>query len=167
MKKFIYAAVIVFFITSCTQDAKQTNETDETIDEAIVETTKTTKPAEIADVPWMAVVDSTTQKITMKPSDLVKTEDLSTSNVIIALGSKYPELKIELQKQQNDTTFINIPNATYLTQSIGSMGAKIFMAEVVYSFTQIPGIKFVNFSFKEGDHASPGTFSRVDFPFSK
>lgn len=164
MKKFIYLAFVVLFIVSCTQDAKQTNETNGTIDEIAVETTK---PAEIADVPWMAVVDSTSQKISMQQSDLVKTEDLSPDNVVNALASKYPESKIVWQKQQNDTAFVAIPNAIYLTQSSGSMGAKIFMAEVVYSFSQISGIKFVNFSFKEGDHASPGTFSRVDFPFSK
>ena len=164
MKKFFYLAFIVFFISSCTQDVKESNETNK-MEPIIVK--EVAKPAEIADVPWMAVVDSATQQITMQQSDLVKTENLSSENIIIALGSKYPELKIVLQKQQSDTIFVEIPNASYLTQSIGSMGAKIFMAEVVYSFTQIPGTQFVNFSFKEGDHASPGTFSRIDFPFSK
>lgn len=164
MKKFLYLALIIFSVSSCTQDVKETNETNTMEPEsAMVDA----KPAEIADVPWMAVVDSATQKISMKQSDLVKTENLSTNNVIIALGSKYPELKIVLQNQRGDTIFVEIPNASYLTQSIGNMGAKIFMAEVVYSFTQIPGTQFVNFSFKEGDHASPGTFSRIDFPFSK
>ena len=164
MKKFLYLAFIVFFISSCTQDVKETNETN-TMEP--VPAMEDAKPAEIADVPWMAVVDSATQQITMQQSDLVKTENLSPENIIIALASKYPELKIVLKQQQGDTIFVEIPNAAYLTQSIGNMGAKIFMAEVVYSFTQIPGKQFVNFSFKEGDHASPGTFSRIDFPFSK
>jgi len=160
MKKFIFLFLIIFSFIACNQDTK---ETDQIIEQEAV----LTKPIEIADVPWMAVVDSTSQNIKMVPSDLVKTEDLNYNNVIAALGSKYPESKIVFQQQQNDTLFVNIPNATYLTQSNGSMGAKIFMAEVVYSFTQIPGIRFINFSFKEGDHASPGIFSRVDFPFPK
>ena len=167
MKKLLYLALIVVSVSACTQDVKETNETNETNEVNNVLAMEVAKPAEIADVPWMAVVDSATQQITMQQSDLVKTENLSPDNIIIALGSKYPELKVVLQKQQSDTIFVEIPNATYLTQSIGSMGAKIFMAEVVYSFTQIPGVKFVNFSFKEGDHASPGTFSRIDFPFTK
>ena len=164
MKKFLYLAFIVFFISSCTQDVKETNETNKMEPVSAMEDAK---PAEIADVPWMAVVDSATQQITMQQSDLVKTENLSPENIIIALASKYPELKIVLKQQQGDTIFVEIPNASYLTQSIGNMGAKIFMAEGVYSFTQIPGNQFVNFSFKEGDHASPGTFSRINFPFSK
>lgn len=152
--------LILFSIIACNQDTKET-------DQVVEQETLITKPVEIADVPWMAVVDSATQNIKMVPSNLVKTTDLNPSNVIGSLSSKYPETKIVFQRQQNDTVFVDIPNATYLTQSNGSMGAKIFMAEVVYSFTQIPGIKFVNFSFKEGDHASPGTFSRLDFTFSK
>ena len=167
MKKVLYLAFIVFSISACTQDVKETNEINETNEMNNVPAMEVAKPAEIADVPWMAVVDSATQKITMQQSDLVKTENLSPDNIIIALASKYPELKIVLKQQQADTIFVEIPNASYLTQSIGSMGAKIFMAEVVYSFTQIPGVKFVNFIFKEGDHASPGTFSRIDFLFTK
>jgi PBP1b-binding outer membrane lipoprotein LpoB len=161
MKKLIFLSFIILSFMACNQDTK---ETDQVVEQEVV---VTTKPVEIADVPWMAVVDSTSQNIKMVPSDLVKTEDLNPDNVIGSLSSKYPESKIVFQKQQNDTVFISIPNATYLTQSNGSMGAKIFMAEVVYSLTQIQGIKFVNFSFIEGDHASPGTFLRVDFPFSK
>jgi hypothetical protein len=161
MKKLFSIFLIIFSVVACNQDTKETDYT------ATNEAVKVLKPAEIADVPWMAVVDSISQEIKMIPSNLVKTEELSSDNVSKALNLKYPESKIIFQKQLNDTAFVNIPNATYLTQSNGSMGAKIFMAEVVYSFTQIPGTQYVNFSFKEGDHASPGTFSRIDFPFTK
>ena len=48
MKKFLYLVFIVFFISSCTQDVKETNETNKIEPEIAV---KSAKPAEIADVP--------------------------------------------------------------------------------------------------------------------
>jgi hypothetical protein len=45
------------------------------------------------------------------------------------------------------------------------MGAKIYMMESTYSFTELPNVKFVKFIFREGDHASPGVFTRKDFNF--
>ena len=99
----------------------------------------------------------------MQKSDMVKIEDLDINNVAEAINRKYSEIHIASQSQSNDTVFVNIPNATYLTQQSGNMGSEIYMAETTYSFTEIPGVKFVKFNFKEGDHATPGTFKREDF----
>lgn len=164
MKKLslIFVATILFI--ACNQDSKMANEEDSV---STSEMNVTEKPAEIADVPWAAVTDTVTQKIAMVKSDLVNENDLSLENVIGALSRKYPEIKLVWLKQQNDTAYVNIPDANYLTRGSGSMGAQIFLAESTYSFTSIPGIKFVNYAFKEGDHASPGTFKRDDFEFKE
>jgi hypothetical protein len=161
MKKISGLLLILSILTSCNLDSK--DPATENKNEEIV----AQKPKQISDLPWTALVDSTTQKIKMVESTEVAIQDLDSSNITEVLTRKYPEVKIIWQKQQHDTAFVKIPNAEVLTQGSGTMGADIFMAEVTYSYTQIPGINFVNFSFKEGDHASPGTFNRSDFSFNK
>jgi hypothetical protein len=161
MKKFSGLILVLTVLMACNQDPKSPSST--TTDNLI----STEKPAQIADVPWSVVTDSTSQKMKLVQSEDVTTQELDSNNVTEALSRKYPEIKIIWLKQQHDTAFVKIPNAEFLTQSSGSMGAQIFMAEVTYSYTQIPGINFVNFSFKEGDHAAPGTYDRSNFSFSK
>lgn len=159
--KIIYFASLIL-LAACHQDNKQTSSTQQ--DTAEVQKSLV-KPAQIAETPWSAKLDTATQKFKMTPSALVQTEDLDPENVCKALNTKYPEIIAQYVKQSTDTLFVKIPDATYLTQSAGNTGAEIYMAEATYSFTQIPGVNFVNFNFEEGDHAAPGTFKRGDFDF--
>jgi len=158
---FFSAVVLATMFIACNQNNKQSeNEKDSS---KVMHYSLKDKPAQIADVPWAAELDSNSQKISMQKSDLVKNEDLDINNVAEAINRKYPEIHITSQNQSNDTVYLKIPNATYLTQQSGNMGSEIFMAETTYSFTEIPGVRFVNFNFKVGDHATPGTFKREDF----
>ncbi len=161
MKKNLAYLLVIVALSACNQDTKQLENETDTVE------IKNVKPSQIADVPWSAVVDSTTQKITMVQNPDVKDEELDINNVTEVLNRKYPEIKINKAQLRNDTAFVNINDATYLTQQMGNMGSEIFLAEATYSFTQISQIKFVNFSFKVGDHASPGTFNRSNFTFKK
>jgi hypothetical protein len=158
LKKILSILFLFSVLSSCIQDDKKTIPENDLAN-------RSDKPIEISDLPWSAVLDSTSQKIKMAHSAEVETQDLDPSNVTEILVRKYPEIKIIWIKQQKDIAFVSIPDASFLTQSAGSMGASIFMAEVTYSFTEIPGIRFVNFSFSEGEHASPGTYQRSDFNF--
>ena len=72
------------------------------------------------------------------------------------------KIKIDLIAKNNDTIFLKIDSAQYLTQQIGSTGAYGYMAVVTYTLTDYTGIEFVNFDFEEGDHASPGTYDRKE-----
>ncbi|WP_017257790.1 hypothetical protein [Pedobacter arcticus] len=164
MKKTILYLAGMCLIFACTSDTKNTENVDHT-----QETTSTakTQPEKLFDVPWAAVLDSTSQKISMQQTVGVNDEDLNLANVTESLNRKYPEITITEPTQKGDTVFIKIKDASYLTQGSGSMGAEIYMAECTYSFTQIPGVTFVNFDFATGDHASPGTFKRSDFEFKK
>lgn len=162
MKKKLIYFVSFILLVACHQDGKKN--TSSTPD-SIAEQKSVSKPAVIAETPWIAKLDTTTQKFKMTPSTEVKTQDLDPENVCRALNAKYPEIITKFVRQSTDTVFVKIPEATYLTQSGGNMGAEIFMAEATYSFTQIPGVNFVNFDFQEGDHATPGTFKRGDFDF--
>ncbi|MFC5283973.1 hypothetical protein [Pedobacter alpinus] len=162
MKKFAPYILIAFVFIACNSDTKNTE-----TEEEIVETETYQQPKEIADIPWAAVLDSTSQIITMTATEGINAKDLNLDNVTESINRKYPEILISNILQKSDTVFVKINDATYLTQGSGSMGAEIFLAESTYSFTQIPGINFVNFDFKIGDHASPGTFKRTDFEFKK
>lgn len=91
-------------------------------------------------------------------------DQLTLEEVVEVINEKYRDLiRLDLNKKVDDTVFVSIPDAQYLTQSMGSTGAFGFMAEVTYSLTEIPGIAFVYFKFNEGDHASPGLYRREDF----
>lgn len=83
--------------------------------------------------------------------------------LVRALNAKYPEIKIKIDKKSNDTLFVSIPDATYLTQSIGITGATSYLIEATYGFTALKGIHVVNYSFIEGDHALPGPYTRTSF----
>ncbi|CAN5629286.1 hypothetical protein BH10BAC2_BH10BAC2_13800 [soil metagenome] len=70
---------------------------------------------------------------------------------------------IVFKKISEDTLYIKINNTTSLTQRIGTAGAMLYLAKVTYNFTELKGITYVNMDFEEGDHASPGIFSRKSF----
>lgn len=162
MKKIILYLIISCFFVACVNDNKNTGEA---IKESKSSTESNTQPSQLFDVPWAAVLDSATQKITMTQTEGIADKDLNVGNVTESLNRKYAEILISEPTQRYDTVFVKINNAQYLTQASGTMGAEIYLAESTYSFTQIPGVSFVNFDFNVGDHASPGTYIRSDFKF--
>ncbi len=46
---------------------------------------------------------------------------------------------------------------------MGTAGAQSYIATITYSLTELAEINYVNFDFKEGDHALPGTYKRTGF----
>jgi hypothetical protein len=70
---------------------------------------------------------------------------------------------IIFKKISSDTLYLKINNTIFLTQRIGTAGATLYLAKVTYNLTELKNIKYVNMDFEEGDHASPGTFSRKYF----
>ncbi len=150
--------VVCIFLFSCTSDKKADEQADSS-----VSISETKSPEIISDIPWSAVVDSVSQVISMEKSSYISIEELDSTNVIEAINRKYPDIKLTWKSQKGDTANVYIADPSYLTQQTGTMGAEIFLAESTYSLTEIPGIKAVNFSFKIGDHASPGVYRRTDF----
>lgn len=163
MKKELAYLLVIFCLVACNSDTKQVETADTIISERIENQIK--KPAQIADVPWSAEIDSENQKITMVQSPDVDTNELDINNVTEALNRKYQEIKINNAQLNSDTVILSIDNPNYLTQSMGTMGAEIFLADVTYSFTEIKEVKCVKLMFKQGDHASPGVYKRSNFTF--
>ncbi|MFO7569677.1 MAG: hypothetical protein R6W75_07740 [Smithellaceae bacterium] len=71
--------------------------------------------------------------------------------------------KLKLIDVTGNVVKVEVINDEFLTQRMGSTGAEAFLAEATFTLTEHTGIQFVNFVFKEGDHAMPGLYSRGTF----
>lgn len=110
---------------------------------------------------WQAFLDDSTGKLGFRK--IPANDTLTIPRTIDFLNQSNTNIKLEYVKTSNDTIFIRIPNALYLTQQMGSTGPTLYLSEVVYNMMQIPGINEVNFDFEEGDHATPGTYNKTTF----
>lgn len=151
MRNLLFATALLVVLGSCgSNSADQPIAEDDSISNA---------PAEA----WEAVINDSTQRLEMKKSANAGPDSLSVPAVVRFLNNANPQIILELVKSSNDTLFLKIADAEYLTQRMGSTGPTMYFATAVYNFTEIPGIRFVNFDFTEGDHAEPGTFGRDSF----
>jgi hypothetical protein len=71
--------------------------------------------------------------------------------------------KVKLLTVKDQIASVEVINAEYLTQKMGSSGAQAYLASVTFTLTEDPQIKKVKFIFEEGDHAMPGIYTRQDF----
>ena len=71
--------------------------------------------------------------------------------------------KLKLKDIKDQVVNIEVINAEYLTQQMGSAGAEEFLAMTTFTLTEYDNIKSVNFIFEAGDHAVPGLYSRNYF----
>ncbi len=112
---------------------------------------------------WEALLNDSTGKMEMKKIEPGGPDSTDAPSMIAYLNSRNPNVQLQWVKISGDTLYVSIPEATYLTQQMGSTGPSLFFAEAVYNLTEIPGIRFVSFDFEEGDHASPGVLSREGY----
>jgi hypothetical protein len=112
---------------------------------------------------WEATINDSTQRLEMIKKEGLGPDTLTTLSVINFINTGNPVIKLELVKISGDTVYAKIQEAEYLTQRMGSTGPTMYLAAAVYNLTELPGIRFVNFDFEEGDHAQPGTFNRDSF----
>ncbi|MDX1905611.1 MAG: hypothetical protein SF053_01155 [Bacteroidia bacterium] len=90
-------------------------------------------------------------------------DELVPQTLVRYCNRAWPRVPITFIRQRGDTIFVKIPDSQYLTQSMGSYGAWQCLAEVTYTLTELPGIRYVSFDFPEGDHARPGVYQRTDW----
>ncbi len=112
---------------------------------------------------WKATLNDITGEIEIKKTEATNLDSLSLDSVIDFINARDSSVHLYLIKKTNDTVYLKIPAAAPLTQQMGSTGSTVYMAELVYNLTEIPGIRYINLNFKAGDHALPGTFSRDSF----
>ncbi|MEP6949436.1 MAG: hypothetical protein ABI863_09185 [Ginsengibacter sp.] len=100
---------------------------------------------------------------TLKKPEVPGIDTMSAKNLIQVLNANYDSIRLDYIKASHDTIYVHIPHSEMLTERIGSTGAEIYMASTTWSLTELKGIKYVNYDFEEGDHASPGVYSRNNF----
>ncbi|HEY1009742.1 MAG: hypothetical protein ACO1NS_06860 [Daejeonella sp.] len=157
MKNLIYLSIVALFILSCQ------GEPTKTID--LKEEPVNLDHEKSLVLPWSVQMNDSTQVMEIRRDPNADTNNLQPEDMVDALNLKYPQIILSWNKQEGDKAFVSIADATYLTQQSGSGGAEAYLAEATYSLTEIAGIAVVEFSFKEGDHARPGIYTREDFKF--
>lgn len=100
---------------------------------------------------------------TIKPNPLLKNGTANVDSIIKGINLLHPDVQLRKVNMSNDTLYTEIPNSTYLGESIGDSGAAAYFAEAVINLTGVEGVKFVRIDFKEGSHASPGVWTRDDY----
>lgn len=152
MKIFACLIVTVLLIAACNNNKTDTAET--IIDSATVVDKSFT---------WQAGLNDSTGALEMKKTILQGLDNSTVAAILNPVNQLYPEIKVDYIKTVADTVFLKIDDADFLTQQMGSAGASVYLAGLVYNITELPGIQYVNINFEEGDHAQPGTFTRKTF----
>ncbi len=157
MKLYKYLIFAFFFASSCQSEPSKTVTIEQKAENLDSEKTLV--------LPWMVQIDESTHAMEIRRDPAADMANLQPADIVDALNIKYPEIKLKWGKLQGNKAFVSIVDATYLTQQFGSEGAQAYLAEATYSLTELEGIAAVEFSFKEGDHARPGVYTREDFEF--
>jgi alpha-N-acetylglucosamine transferase len=94
----------------------------------------------------------------------LKRDTLTSAKLIHLINAKYRDkVKLDYVKITNDTIYVKIDNSDYLTQQMGTTGADEYMISSTFTLTEMANIKYVNFEFELGEHASPGTYGRKHY----
>lgn len=159
MKALLPCFLAILLLANCRNEkpGEQQNIQAETPPPAASEAEKT------LDVPWIAEFNDSTQLLEIKKNPVAHPENLNEQDIIDALNLKFPEIKLEALSHKGNIAIVQIKNATYLTEEMGSTGAQAYLAEATYSLTEIEGISAVDFRFTAGDHATPGILTRQSF----
>lgn len=155
MKRPLMIILLYAMISSCNRATRTNENATDTLEK---ESTPllTTLPSPIWSYDYnkdVAIKNRSMSNDSLNPRDLINL--LNAEN-----GDK---LKLDFVKLSDDTIYVKIDSSTYMTQEMGTTGANSFMAIATYTLTELNGIKFVYFDFKEGDHAIPGTYTRKYF----
>lgn len=151
-----YFILFVFLLSCNSGDTDTTVEEIESTDSSIVYA-----PEKL----YIWSVDS--DSMTKIKNPVVKPEYYNVDTIIKGLNFQYPEIQLKKIKQSNDTLYLGIDDAEYMTQRMGSSGPVFYMANVYFNFTAIPGISYVYLDFTEGDHARPGILTLEDYKHYK
>jgi len=149
--KTLFPILCLLFITACNNN----------VDEPIVDddSSEIVQPA----LTWQAALNDTTGKLEMSQILLEGVDYTSAETILNPINQTYPEIKVDYLRSSSDTVFLKIDDGHYLTQQMGSAGATIYLAALVFNITELPAINYVNIQFEPGDHAQPGTFTRKSF----
>lgn len=168
MKRITPVLFIFAFIISACHSSENSNPNEvptDTVNAGTEEIDTSELHNQIVNIPSLWKVETLKNKTVEK---LVKPGNnalgqLSPQQLVSALNTSYPDIQLEFKAISNDTIYLSIPNSQKLTDESGDTGAYNYLATIVYNLTELNNIKYVNLSFKAGNHALPGTYSRDNF----
>lgn len=157
-----FLAVCMLLVIGCQNERRSAPTVEDVEDEpAVVEAVETmiTLPA----LPYFVYFDEQAEHMEIERDPLFSDQALHVDSLTKLFRMHYPEVPLAVSGQEGNTVNLEISDPTFLTQQMGSSGAKTYLLELTYAFTEIPGIDQVNIVFEEGDHAVPGIYNRNSF----
>jgi len=149
LKQLLFLLGLFSFLTSCDNSNKIA---DDTKSESYKNTNKDSFSIWVYDYKTEIPVKNREINFdSLTPSKLV--DYINTNN-------GQDRIQLDLIKISNDTIYLKIKESTFLTQQMGTSGADEYMSVTTFTLTELKGVRYVNLDFEEGDHASPGTYSR-------
>ncbi|HXI01389.1 MAG TPA: hypothetical protein VNI52_14060 [Sphingobacteriaceae bacterium] len=158
----MYKNILVFIIVLSCYSCNNEPELKDTSVADSVNITANKQAPQLSDLPWTTAINTETGNTHLQQMP-GNSSAITPQQVIAAANKKYPQIHLEWIKKEGTTVYLKITDANYLTQSMGSAGAEAYLSEITYSFTEVEGIKSINLTFAEGDHAAPGTYTRDQF----
>ena len=167
MKHLILIAAVIL-ISSCgnnsSEDEMAVSDSTVSSDTVYTALADTARSVEVVRTKGFYIWDVDMEKKTLRKNPALPATNINADSVIHGLNRQYENILLEKVSINRDTIKLKIKQSDYLTNQIGSTGAAQFMAQAVINLTSVPGIRYVLIVFKEGSHASPGLYSRKDFP---
>jgi len=112
---------------------------------------------------WATNYDTLRNDEFLRRGEMLDSTIKSPNTLIEILNLRTPECKLKYIGTSNDTLTVRILNEEILSEQMGSTGSLCFLAETIYTLTEIKGITYINIKMNYGSHAGPGVFSRGDF----
>jgi len=148
-----------------------TRQRDDSIKVDTIEKGKSGSENSVVDQPieaiWAYEYNQLSDEFELKQLRAIDKDTLTGETLEKIINKTWPKVQVKFIGISNDTVFISIPESEVLTQQMGSAGAESFMISTTFSFTELKGINFVSFDFKEGDHGVPGVYNRNSWDKNK
>ena len=160
MKKYSCLLLLVSFVACITKEKETISVTEELPDSVVINEA----PAVLQFNPnstlyvWKSSPDYTKTKNPGLNSSI-----LNADSLVKGLNELNENVLLEKIKTSGDTIYTEIKDSKYLSESMGSTGAEMYIADVVLNLTEVAGIKYVNIKLTEGSHVQPGVFTKDQF----
>jgi len=112
---------------------------------------------------WQTDYDTILNREVLVKGSLIKTSLNSRQKLLDALNQRTVKCKLQFIRNTNDTIIIRVINDEVLTEQMGSSGARCYLAETIFTLTELQDVNYVQIKTVEGSHAMPGTYDRSDF----
>lgn len=149
-------SLVIFFLLSC-----QNRIEEQPAIERIPADSVASVPASVYF--WEASPETGLSGVVLRKTWSIRSDSVTVDGLIALMNNRYPQILLQRISVSDDTLYVRISREQHLTQELGSTGAEAYMSEATYNLTSCPGIRVVNFRFKRGDHATPGSYTRAEF----